>query len=204
MKPLLELRKSIKKKKPDFTRQDNHKKPKLGDRWRKPKGLQSKMRLHLRGYKRSPEVGWGSPKEVKGLTSEGLRPVHIMSLKDISSLKKETDAVIIASNIGKRKRLSLVQALLEKKIAIINIKDPSKYIEGIEKDLKQKKQAKQAKTKEKAEKKKEKEAKEKKAAKEAKEKEPKGSQEGLADKIDQDDRKKQEKQEKDKIITKKE
>ena len=41
---LLELRKRIKRKKPEFIRQDAHKKKSLESKWRKPKGLHSKMR----------------------------------------------------------------------------------------------------------------------------------------------------------------
>ena len=49
IKELLELRKQIKNKKPDFIRQDAHKKKKLGKKWRKARGLHSKIRLKLRG-----------------------------------------------------------------------------------------------------------------------------------------------------------
>ena len=43
-KKLLELRKKIKGKKPNFIRQDAHKHKRLARKWRKPKGIQSKMR----------------------------------------------------------------------------------------------------------------------------------------------------------------
>ena len=82
----LSLRKVIKKKKPKYSRQDSHKKAKLGDKWRKPKGIQSKMRLHKRGYKRSPEVGFGSPKSVRGLSPEGFEIIHVNSLSDIGKI----------------------------------------------------------------------------------------------------------------------
>ena len=53
-KDLLEFRKKIKAKKPNFIRQDAHKKGEIKKKWRRPKGLQSKMRLHKRGYRKSP------------------------------------------------------------------------------------------------------------------------------------------------------
>ena len=52
MKELLELKKKIKKKKPNFTRQETHKKSKLKKKWRRPKGIQSKLRLNKRAIKR--------------------------------------------------------------------------------------------------------------------------------------------------------
>ena len=46
---LLELRRAMKRKKPDFIRQDSHKKAGLGAKWRKPKGIHSKMRKKHKG-----------------------------------------------------------------------------------------------------------------------------------------------------------
>ncbi|MFP4423708.1 MAG: 50S ribosomal protein L32e [Candidatus Woesearchaeota archaeon] len=192
----LELRKQIKLKKPEFTRQDNHKKPKLGDKWRKPKGLQSKMRLHKRGYKRSPECGWGSPRDCKGLSPEGYKQVIISSLADIESLK-EGDGAIISAKVGTRKKIELVKKIQEKKFPILNLKDPKAFLDSVDKEMKKKQQEKKA--KEKRRKEAEKKAEEK-AEKKAEEKEE--EKEDLADKLDE--HKKKEKEEKDKVITKKE
>ena len=71
-KTLLNIRKKIKSKKPFFFRQDAHKNLKLGDKWRKPKGLHSKMRLGFKGYRKSVSIGYGSPKITKNLHKSGL------------------------------------------------------------------------------------------------------------------------------------
>ncbi|MFO7710790.1 MAG: eL32 family ribosomal protein [Candidatus Woesearchaeota archaeon] len=196
----LELRKQIKLKKPEFTRQDNHKKPKLGDKWRKPKGLQSKMRLHKRGYKRSPERGWGSPRDCKGLSPEGYNQVIISSLADVESLK-EGDGAIISARVGTRKKIELVKKIQEKKFPILNLKDPKAFLDSVDKEMKKKQQEKKA--KEQKRKAAEKEA-EKKAEEEKQEQSEEKSEEkeDLADKLDE--HKKKEKEEKDKVITKKE
>ena len=47
LKEELELRKKIKSKKPDFIRQDFHKK-RLKKKWKRPRGLHSKVRLMLK------------------------------------------------------------------------------------------------------------------------------------------------------------
>ena len=67
----LALRAQMKGKKPEFIRQDAHKKPGLGWKWRRPKGITSKMRLHLKGYRRIVKKGYRSPKDVRGLTKDG-------------------------------------------------------------------------------------------------------------------------------------
>ncbi|MGM5488231.1 MAG: eL32 family ribosomal protein [Nanobdellota archaeon] len=193
----LELRKQIKSKKPVFTRQDNHKKPKLGDKWRKPKGLQSKMRLHRRGYKRSPEAGWGSPRDCKGLSPEGYRQVRVTSAADIDTLT-EGDGAIISATVGTRKKVELVKTLHEKKIPILNINES--FLESVEKRMKDKHKAKKKQEEKKAKKIEEQAKAEEKQEEEKEEKQE--ETEDLADKLE--DHKKQEKQEKDKVITKKE
>lgn len=50
-----------------FIRQDAHKKAKLKNLWRKPKGLHNKMRLQKKGYRRLPKVGMGTPNTEKNL-----------------------------------------------------------------------------------------------------------------------------------------
>jgi len=65
MKKLLELRKKIKQRKPEFIRQDAHKKAKLKRKWVRPRGIDSKIRLGLKGYGKKPSTGWSSPKGTK-------------------------------------------------------------------------------------------------------------------------------------------
>ena len=68
---LLELRNQMNKRKPAFIRQDFHKK-RLRKRWVRPRGLHSKVALKRSGHPRRVSVGYGSPREVRGLSREGL------------------------------------------------------------------------------------------------------------------------------------
>jgi len=188
MKELLELRKKIKKKKPNFVRQDAHKKSRLGKKWRRPKGIHSKMRLKLRGYRKSIAVGYGSPKKVRGLYNSGLKNVIVYSIDDIERLDAKKECVTIAKNIGMKKRIPLINKAKVKGIKVINIKNVDAYLKNLEEEFAKRK-----------EKKKEKEKKEK--AKETK----KEKKEELADKIKTDEERKEEiKKEKDKLLTKRE
>ena len=194
----LALRKTIKGKKPKYSRQDSHKKPKLGDKWRKPKGIQSKMRLHKRGYKRSPEVGFGSPRAVKGLSRDGYEAISISSIEDI---KKITDvkkqAAVIASSVGKRKRLDIISALSDQKIKILNLSQD--YADKIKKELEQRKKLKESREKKKLAVKKELEKK----AKQKEKEETENKEESSEEKLDAITEKEMENKEKEKIITKK-
>ena len=189
MKELLELRKKIKGKKPKFVRQDAHKKPRLEKKWRRPKGIHSKMRLKLRGYRRSISVGYGSPKKVKGLDSSGLKKVMIHSIKDIEKLDVKKEIATMSKTVGMRKRIQLINKAKTAGVMITNVKNIDDYLKSLEEKFTKRKEKRKVK-----EKKKEK-------AKEAK----KEKKDELADKIKTEDEKKEEaKKEKDKLLTKRE
>lgn len=190
-KELLGLRKKMKAKKPKFIRQDAHKKGEISNKWRRPKGIQSKMRLKTKGYRRSPSKGYRSPVLVRGLHRTGVVPVRISSRKDLDKIGSD-EGVIINATVGLKKKIELVKYAKEKGIMALNIKDIDKYLEKVDEKLKKKK--------EKKEKKKETKEKKEKKEKAAKPKE----EEKLAEKLTEEEQKDQEKKEKDKLLIKKE
>ena len=88
--------------------------------WRKPKGIDNKMRMQLKGYPPIVKSGYGSPAELRGLHPSGLTPVVVSSIKDLEGLDPESHIVYIASTVGLRKRLELVRAAREKGFRIAN------------------------------------------------------------------------------------
>jgi large subunit ribosomal protein L32e len=187
---MMELRKRIKGKKPDFVRQDSHKKGKLKPKWRRPKGSDSKMRRGLKGYRRSVRIGWGSPKDVKFLHPSGLVSKGISSVSELNSLDPKRHGIIIRSAVGLRNRLMIIEEALKKDIKILNIKEPAKYLESARKKL-----AEKAEARKKALAEKEKKAKKKEEKKEAKKDKP-------AEDLTEQEAKDKEKKEKDKLLTK--
>lgn len=189
IKELLEVRKGIKKKKPDFTRTDSHKKKRVGIKWRKPKGIQNKMRLGKRGYRRCVSMGYRSPVSVRGLSKEGLKPILVYSLNDLKKINKESEGIVLANSVGMRKKKMMVEQASKDGIKILNLKDPSAYLKKVDDILAKRKEAKLNKEKEKEEKKKVKKGKtEKKEEKKE---------------ITEEEKEKEEKKEKDKLLTKK-
>ncbi|MBW2966047.1 50S ribosomal protein L32e [Candidatus Woesearchaeota archaeon] len=189
---LLKLRKKIKAKKPNFIRQDAHKKAEISKKWRRPKGLHSKMRLHKKGYRKSPSKGYRAPAIIRGLHESGLLPVIIYSKKDIEQLDDKKEGAVIAKAVGIKKRIELINYTKEKGIRILNIKDIDKFLTKINERLKKRKEEKEKKQKEKEEK-----EKKKKIAKAKK-------KEDLAEKLTEEERKEKEKKEQDKLLIKKE
>ncbi|MBU1704440.1 MAG: hypothetical protein KJ922_03680, partial [Nanoarchaeota archaeon] len=134
MKELIEWQKLLKKKKPKFLRQDSHKKVKLGQKWRRPKGIDSKIRMRLKGYRRARSTGWGSPTAVKGLTKDGLMPVLVRCAKDIEDIS-EGQIAVISTRLGEKKKIDIIKALKEKSIKILNIKDADAYVKSVQDGL---------------------------------------------------------------------
>jgi large subunit ribosomal protein L32e len=141
MADLLALRKQIKSRKPHFSRQDVLKKDRLEDTWRKPKGMHSKMRHHKKGYSAYVETGWGSPVEVKGLHKSGLRPVIVNNMGQVAAIDAKKEGAVIASHVGNRLKVQLIEALAKKNVRILNIKNALDIANGIKQAVAARKKA---------------------------------------------------------------
>ena len=192
IKGLLEKRKAIKAKKPKFVRQDSHKIKRVGRKWRRPKGIDSKIRLRLKAYHKHVEMGYGSPKEVKGMDKSGLMAVIVANAKELEGVDKGKEGAVISSSVGRKKRVGILNKAKELAIKILNIREPEKYIEKVQQELKLRKEKKGKREKKKTERK-------------EKEKKKTKDEDKLAEKImTEEEKQEQEKKEKDKILTKKE
>jgi large subunit ribosomal protein L32e len=189
IKELLKIRKEIKRRKPTFVMQDAHKIKCLPKHWRKPRGIDSKIRLNLKGYNKRIQVGYGSPKAVEGCHPSGLMPIMVANVDDLSKLNKEKQGAVIVGSVGMKKRVDIIKKSKELGITLLNIKDNDKFLQAVTDKLKIRKEEKEKRNKKKTEKK----------VKEEKKKEDK-----LADKVlTEEEKSAAEKKEKDKLLTKK-
>ena len=141
MKNLLQHRKSTKKHKPTFVRQETSKQKKLQNkvRWRFPRGLHSKIRRAFKGHVRLPDPGYSSPRAVRGLTSEGYKQIVIHSVKEMTNLK---EPFFIASDVGTKNRIAILKKAQEMKLLVLNFKDSSAFIKNVEEKMKKAKESK--------------------------------------------------------------
>lgn len=144
--------------------------------------MQSKMRLSRKGYAKSPKTGYGAPSSLRHTTPDGKRVVIVHRTRELESLGEES-VIIISSGVGNRNRAAILSAAEDKGLRIANRKNPKKWLESIEAELKKKKVLKK---KEEEKEKKEKPHKKKKPAEE----------------LTGDELKDKEKKEKDKVLTK--
>ena len=117
---LLLIRKLLKQRKPKFVRFNPSHLKRLDDSWRKPKGGDSKVRKKKKGKPRMPTVGFGSPKEVRGLLRDGTKPVIVHNVKEVEAIEEKEVTIIIASSVGKRKRQEIIKKAEEKGLKVLN------------------------------------------------------------------------------------
>ena len=94
-------------RRPAFKRQEWFRYQKLGEAWRRPKGIHSKMR---RGMKRRPpmvEIGYGGPALVRGLHPSGFEEVMVYNIDGLENIDPKTQAARIGGTVGVKKRIAI-------------------------------------------------------------------------------------------------
>ena len=137
-------RNRMKKRKPDFVVRAS--KFKVGGRikvrWRRARGRHSAIRQHHRGRPKQVSTGYGSPREVRGLHSSGLERVLVHTVAEMRIVNPTLQGAVIASTVSNRARVELLRAAMEKKIRVLNIRDPAKVVQGITQGLEDRKKVK--------------------------------------------------------------
>src|SRR5574339_1257318 len=100
-KELLQLRKKIADKRPDFVRQESWRYKKLATNWRKPKGKDNKMRKQVSGVPALVKVGYRGPKISRGLHPSGYLDKLVYNIHDLEKLNPKNDAARISRTVGK-------------------------------------------------------------------------------------------------------
>ena len=110
----------VRAEKPEFVRQESWRYKRVKPNWRRPRGIDSKMRVEKKGWPASPKVGYGSPKEIKGLHPSGFSEVLVYRIEDLKGLNPEVHAVRIAGSVGRRKRLEIYREAVKIGLKILN------------------------------------------------------------------------------------
>lgn len=139
---MLELRARLKRKMPHFIRQDFQIK-KLKTKWIKAKGIHSKMRRKMAGHIAMPHPGFGSPKIVRGLNSEGLKEIMVNNVDELARVTQGYCAVI-SKTVGLKKKIGIIKKAVEMKIKISNVKDAELFIKSSDDALKKRKEEKKS------------------------------------------------------------
>ncbi len=120
LKRALRLRSQKKSRTGPFRRQEWFRYKRLGTKWRKPRGLHSKMRRNMKYRSNIPRIGYGAPLEAKGLHPSGFKEVMVYNVKELDGIEPETEAARIGHSVGTRKRREILERAREKGIRVLN------------------------------------------------------------------------------------
>jgi large subunit ribosomal protein L32e len=117
---LLEQRKKISEHRPKFKRQESWRYKRLAVTWRKPKGVDNKMRKQVSGVPPLVKIGYRGPRISRGLHPSGYVDILVHNVKDLMLLDNTKDAARIARTVGNKKRLEIVSKAESMGIKLIN------------------------------------------------------------------------------------
>ena len=106
--------------KPQFNRQDYHKKKRTPKSWRRPRGGLSKQRRGIKGKGPKVEAGYRTPKAVRGLHPSGFEEVRVENTDDLEGVDGDRQAVRIGSTVGARKRERIEELAEEAGVRVLN------------------------------------------------------------------------------------
>ena len=104
-------RQKVKEHNPEFVRPESWRYVRLATGWRKQKS---------RGRPGLAKIGYGGPKESKGLHPSGFTDNLVYNVNDLEGLNPKKDGIRIGHGVGTRKRREVVVSAVEKKFKIFN------------------------------------------------------------------------------------
>ena len=120
-KEKIEKRQEVKGNNPDFVRPESWRYVRLQTNWRKPKGIDHHQRKQKsRGRPGLVKVGYGGPRDAKGLHPSGFTDNLVFNISDLEKLDPKLDGVRLGHSVGTRKRKQIVLKAVENKFKIFN------------------------------------------------------------------------------------
>ena len=107
-------------KKPKFLRQESWRYKKLKPNWRKPKGIDNKMRLQEKGWPPLVKVGYRTPGKERGLHPSGLMEVLVHNVDEMRAVDGKKYVARLGRTVGVRKRAEMLKVAEEMNIRVLN------------------------------------------------------------------------------------
>jgi len=110
---------------PKFVRQNRSVDKRVGEAWRKPRGIDNKQRVMLKWCGALPCIGYRSPKDTRGMRNgKMLKVVH--NEVELAACDAKADGIYFARTVGKKKRVVLLAKATAMGIRVYNSGIPRK------------------------------------------------------------------------------
>jgi len=123
---LLRVRKKLSQSRPKFYAFESWRYIKIKLRWRKPRGIDNKMRTNEKGWPKVANIGWGGPSAVRGLHPTGKEEVLVQNANDLKAVDKENQVARIGGTVGGRKRAQILEEAEKLGVKILNTRTKTK------------------------------------------------------------------------------
>merc|ERR1711994_662122 len=114
--------KIVKKRTKKFIRHQSDRYVKVTASWRKPKGIDNRVRRRFKGQFLMPNIGYGSNKKTKHICPDGYKKFLVHNVKELEVLmmQNKTFAAEIAHDVSSKKRKTIVERAQQLSIRITN------------------------------------------------------------------------------------
>lgn len=119
-KDALAKRAVISGRRPAFKRQEWFRYSKLGDKWRKPKGIHSKQKRQLKRRPPMVDIGFRGPVAARDLHPSGFEEVLVYNVDGLEGIDPKKQAVRIGGTVGAKKRMAIEDRADELGIRVLN------------------------------------------------------------------------------------
>ncbi|KAM0283383.1 hypothetical protein ACHAQH_002506 [Verticillium albo-atrum] len=114
----------VKKRTKRFERHQSDRFMRVDPSWRKPKGIDNRVRRRFRGTAAMPSIGYGSNKKTKYMMPSGHKAFLVNNVSDVELLlmHNRTFAAEIAHGVSSRKRIDIISRAKQLGVKVTNSK----------------------------------------------------------------------------------
>ncbi|XP_055609922.1 60S ribosomal protein L32 [Uranotaenia lowii] len=114
--------KIVKKRTKKFIRHQSDRYHKLAPNWRKPKGIDNRVRRRFKGQYLMPNIGYGSNKRTRHMLPNGFKKFLVHNVRELEVLLMQNRVYCaeIAHAVSSKKRKQIVERAKQLAIAVTN------------------------------------------------------------------------------------
>ncbi|CAL2032782.1 hypothetical protein CAEBREN_28728 [Caenorhabditis brenneri] len=114
--------KVVKKKLTKFKRHESDRYRRVAPSWRKPKGIDNRVRRRFRGMRAMPTIGFGTDKRTRFVLPNGYKKVLVQNVKDLDMLLMQSYKYIgeIGHGVSAKSRKGIVERAAQLNIKLTN------------------------------------------------------------------------------------